>query len=445
MNYSLEQHVAKFMNAHWDKRRGVLLAFSGGPDSLALLHLLLFFCKHQSLTLALAHVDHGWRKESKEEADQIAEIAKQLGLTLHIATLDPKEMQGNLEAACREARLKFFAHLCSTYSYQAVLMAHHADDMAETVLKRILEGSSLTYLTGLSPTSELYGVHVWRPLLDITKKELIHWLSTRSLKGFEDHTNYDPRFLRARIRTKIIPQLSEIFGKEVSAGLCRIGLDSAELRQYLDNKVNAFLGRIVVGPFGKLLDLSRDCPESLIEVKYLIRRICENEGFTLSRESVDIAAHRVIEGSADKQIAEGDKHVYVDRGRIFIVRNQFCKLPSEALVLKPGEWKFGLWTVQVSLTDMPSDCCSNWRSLWQGEGEVTLPFSDYHLKIPYLNVIYPGSSPISKWWTNHKIPAFMRMHVPIIYWGEKVMHEFLSGKVITKISAKKYINIKLIS
>ncbi|MBA3817075.1 MAG: tRNA(Ile)-lysidine synthetase, partial [Parachlamydiaceae bacterium] len=81
MNHSLEQHVANFLNAHWDQSRGLLLAFSGGPDSLTLLHLLLSFCKHRSLTLALAHVDHGWRQEGKEEARQIAEMAQHSGLT----------------------------------------------------------------------------------------------------------------------------------------------------------------------------------------------------------------------------------------------------------------------------------------------------------------------------------------------------------------------------
>lgn len=453
MNLSLEQLVANFINTHWDQQRGLLLAFSGGPDSLALLHLLLSFCKHQSLTLpiavsrltlALAHVDHGWREESKEEVRQIAEMAKQFGLTLHVATLDPKEMQGNLEAACREARLKFFANLCTTYNYQAVLMAHHADDMAETVLKRVLEGSSLTCLSGLSPSSELYGIHIWRPLLAVSKKQMTHWLAIHALKAFEDLTNYDPRFLRARLRTKIIPQLSEDFGKEVSPGLCRIGLDAAELREYLDEKIAPYLSRMVVGNFGTLLDLSRDCPEALIEIKHLIRRCCEADGLTLSRESVEVAARLLIEGSANKQIEVGDRHVYIDRGRFFIVNNRPCRLPSESVALKPGEWTYGPWAIQVTLAEMPSDFCSNWRSLWQGKGEVILPASNYQLELPCLNALYPRSSPLSKWWTNHKIPTFFRLHVPVVCRQGKVIHEFLTGKMMTNlVKTQEYINIKL--
>lgn len=445
MNHSLEQEVANFINRYWDKQRSLLLAFSGGPDSLALLHLLLFFCKQHSLSLALAHVDHGWRVESKEEARQIAEMAEQAGLVLHVTTLDPKEMHGNLEAACREARLKFFANLCKLHNYQAVLMGHHADDLAETVLKRVLEGSSLSSLSGLTPSSKLYGMNIWRPLLAVSKKKLIKWLVAHSLEGYEDHTNYDPRFLRARLRTEIIPRLSEDFGKEVSPGLCRIGLDSAELRGYLDEKIMPYLDRAVVGKFGTMFDLSRDRPEALIELKHLIRRYSESEAFTLSRESVEMAAHMLLEGSADKQVVVEDRHMYIDRGRFFMVKNELPRLPVEDILVKQGEWRYGQWVIRVTLSDMPSDFCSNWRSLWQGEGEVILPIGDYYLGLPCPNSLYPQKTQLSRWWANQKIPAFFRPHVPIVYRQGVVVHEFLTGKVTFKVIDKPhgYMKIRL--
>lgn len=445
MNHSLELQVAHFIKRYWDQQSKLLLAFSGGPDSLALLHLLLSYSKKLSSFLALAHVDHGWREEGLEESRQIAEMARQLGLTLHTKKLDPKEMQGNLEAACREARLKFFSDLCHTYHYQAVLMAHHADDLAETVLKRILEGSSITYLSGISPIAELYGMHIWRPLLSIPKHKLAEWLTAHSLEGFDDHTNRDPRFLRARLRTKIIPQLSEDFGKEVSSGLCRIGLDSVELREYLDEKIALYLDRMIVGEFGALLDLSRDCPLASIELKHLIRRCCERHVTTWSRESIEVAAQILIEGSADKQLLMGERHMHIDRGRLFIVKNEPCKLPLEPLVLKPGQWTYGPWQVEVALTKTFSDVCSNWRLLWQGKAEVVLPAGNYQLGSPRLNAMYPRGTPLSKWWTNHKIPAFFRLCVPVVYREGVVMHEFLTGKRV-KISggAQEYIKINFV-
>lgn len=445
MNHSLEQQVAHFIKKHWDQQSKILLAFSGGPDSLALLHLLLSLRKNASFFLALAHVDHGWRKEGQEEALQIAEMAKHLGLTLHTKKLDPNEMEGNLEAACREARLKFFSDLCQTHHYQAVLMAHHADDLAETVLKRVLEGSSMTNLSGISPLVELYGMNIWRPLLSIPKHKLTQWLKDHSLKGFDDHTNRDPRFLRARLRTKIIPQLSEDFGKEISSGLCRVGIDSFELREYLDEKISPYLDRIIVGDFGVLLDLSRDCPSAAIEIKHLIRSCCERYDALWTRENIEVAAQMLIEGSADKQLAMGKRQMYIDRGRLFIVKNEPCKLPLESLPMMPGQWKYGPWQVEVSLTKMFSDVCSNWRLLWQGKGEVVLPAGNYDLGLPCLNALYPRSSPLSKWWTNHKVPAFFRMCVPVVYREGLVRHEFLTGKRV-KVSggAQEYIKINFV-
>lgn len=449
MNQILEQHVSNFINAYWDKQRGLLLAYSGGPDSLALLQLLLPYCKRHSIPLALAHVNHGWREESNNEAFEIAEMASKAALPLHITTLNPKDMKGNLEAACREARLNFFKELCVAYHYQAVLMAHHADDLAETVLKRVLEGNYLTNLFGLCPLSPLStelvpGLNIWRPLLEVPKQKIIQWLNEHMLRGFDDHTNRDPRFLRARFRTKIIPQLSKDFGKEVSPGLCRIGSDSIELKNYLDEKVAPYLSRLIVSKFGTLLDLSRDCPTASIELKHLIRRCCESHVLPWSRDSVEIAAQFLMDGSADKQVVMGARHMYIDRGRLFIVNEKIRVLPSEFIELKPGEWEFGQWTVKVTSTEMPSDLCSNWRSLWQEEGEAVLPAGNYHMGQPSLNALYPRNSTLSKWWTSHKVPAFFRLHVPVIYQERKLVHEFLTGKVTLKDSVKPQQYIKII-
>lgn len=447
MNHTLQKLVSDFIDARWDKHHGVLLAYSGGPDSLALLHLLLSYSKNHPIKIALAHVDHGWRIESKQEAIQIAEMARQLGVTLHTTSLDPKHMEGNLEAACRDARLRFFSDLCSTHEYQAVLMAHHADDLAETVLKRVLEGSSLSYLSGLSPCSVMDGMIVWRPLLPVSKKTLLHWLESCSLKGFEDQTNYDPRFLRARLRTKIIPELSKDFGKEVSSGLCHIGLEAAELREYLDKKIAPYLNRIVVGPFGALLDLSNDCPEPLIELKYLIRRCCEVNYITLSRENVKFIAHALKENLANKQVLTGDHQLYIDRGKLFITTHHKCLINTKEMVLceNEGEFTFGPWTIKTSSIEMANGPPSNWRSLWQGEGEVILPLNKYTLSLPELNDLYPGESLISKWWSNHKIPAFFRQCAPVVYQNRRLVHEFLTGKMGTKsmLKPKEYLRIKL--
>src|SRR5262245_21228397 len=132
----LETELFTFLKRHLDASRPVLLAFSGGPDSLALLHLLLDYRQQHPLTLHLAHVDHGWRSGSAAEAAKLKLQAEALGLPFHSCRLSDEDRQGNLEAAGREARLRFFRQLSSQFDCQAVILGHQADDVAETCLKR---------------------------------------------------------------------------------------------------------------------------------------------------------------------------------------------------------------------------------------------------------------------------------------------------------------------
>src|SRR6476620_6970567 len=146
---SLEHIVLSFLKRYGDLNRPMLLALSGGPDSLSLLHLLLNCQKKLQFTFGIAHIDHRWRSESKEEAESLRQLAETHQISFHLKVLDPSSFQGNLEENCRQKRLEFFRQLCHEYRYQAVLLGHHANDQAETVLKRLLEGSGWNGLAAM--------------------------------------------------------------------------------------------------------------------------------------------------------------------------------------------------------------------------------------------------------------------------------------------------------
>jgi tRNA(Ile)-lysidine synthase len=311
--------LSKFFREYHQKERPVLLAFSGGPDSLALLHLLLEYRQKHPLNFALAHVDHGWREESGAEAQQIGDMAKQLGVPFHLKKLQPAEMKmKNLEAACREERLLFFSALCRQYEYQAVLLGHHADDLAETVLKRTFEGVTLPYLAALRSEITLHGMKVWRPLLPFTKSTILAWLEKRGLQGFMDKTNQDTRFMRARMRLDILPQLSEIFGKQVSSGLCQIAEEAGELRDYLDEKMGGYVDRMSIAGKRYELDLREDCPNHLFELKYLIRQFCKRADFSLSRECVEKAAVFVLGRAFHKSFLTKKGELHINKRQLTI-------------------------------------------------------------------------------------------------------------------------------
>ncbi|MDN3507714.1 MAG: tRNA lysidine(34) synthetase TilS, partial [Simkaniaceae bacterium] len=168
------------------------LALSGGPDSMALFHLLCEAQSHFDFSLSLLHVDHGLREESRDEAD----ILSKLPFPFYTTRLELSG--GNLEDQAREARYAFFEKIRSEIAFDALLLAHQRDDLAETALKRVCEGASLERQYGMSSVSKRGEMVLWRPLLSCKKEELIDYLSDR--QHFIDPTNFTNQFLRGRMR-----------------------------------------------------------------------------------------------------------------------------------------------------------------------------------------------------------------------------------------------------
>lgn len=424
-----EQILFDFLQDHYDPQKPVLIGLSGGPDSLALLYLCLQYKAQHPLQLGLAHVDHGWREESAQEAVYLEKLAKQLGLPFYLKTIHPSQLRGNLESASRQERLAFFEELCRRHHYQAVMLGHHADDQAETVLKRVLEGASLPYLSGLRPETSIQELKIWRPFIQLSKSTILQWLEAHQLVAFEDRTNLDPRFLRGRFRTQILPYLAQTFGKNASQSLCRIGADAQELAVYLDGQLKSYLQRIEKSHRGTFLDLSSDCPKTAFEIKYLIRKLCETEGFSLSYPLVETACRLIQSKKADAKIEMDTKALFFDRGRIFIMHADFTDLPPP-LLLQPGTFHYGDWLVSVHQhAEIPEENrVFGWKTAWEGKLAVWLPAGSYHLGQASMDAPFPGNSPISKWWTDAKVPAFLRRKIPVIWEGNRICHEFLTAK-----------------
>lgn len=434
----MERTLFAFLNEHYDQSRPLLLALSGGPDSLALLHLLLEYRKKQPLAFGVAHIDHGWRSESSNEANVLQQMARGLELPFHVKRLNPNEIQGNLEAACRLERLKFFSEMCRKHGYQAVVLAHHSDDQTETVLKRVLEGVSLPYLGSMRPISLIEGVTIWRPLLGVRKRDILAWLEERGLQGFDDSTNLNPKFLRGKFRSRLLPLLSSEFGKEVGAAIERLGVEAAHLRDYLEERIKNSRMRIQEGPFGLCLDLSGDCPDHPYELSYLIRKFCEEANLALSRHSIETALQLVLTGAADKQVESGTGCLKIDRRRLFAPKLPFGSLNvqpvQEKKLLKPGQIDMGPWSLSVQECERNFDQkTSNWKDVWSGRGEAWIPADDEYQAGPVqLQASYQGKTSIAKWWTNAKVPAFLRGGVPVIWRSGEVFREFLSGNCPNK-------------
>lgn len=299
--------IKSFFNTHNLTEKPLLLALSGGPDSIALFYQLLDI----NHPFQVAHVDHGWRAESSREAALLKEMCQEKKIAFHLRKL---KLEGpNLEDLSRQARLLFFHEVCLKEKLIGVLLAHHADDQAETVLKRVLEGASLPKLKGLSPVSKNGDLLLYRPLLNRHKKEILNWLEERGISYFSDPTNKDPRFLRSRMRETLLPDLSSQFGKQVSPSLCRLAESAQELSLYLEEIIAPFRKEVICQEGTLSLDFSKTPLHSPFICKAIIRDLFEKARLALPRSVLETILLHLQQNSVRKTIQVGKAKVNMHR------------------------------------------------------------------------------------------------------------------------------------
>lgn len=200
--------VLRTIATHALFRRGdrVLVAVSGGPDSMALLHALWEARDRLGISLEVASVDHGLRPEAAAELALVRARAEALELPFVSAALHVQRERGraSLQDAARRARLGALAALAAERGARRVALGHNADDQAETVLFRILRGTGLRGLAGIPVRRDPFV----RPLLEVRRAEIERYLARRSIPFVRDPSNADPRYARARIRHQILPALA---------------------------------------------------------------------------------------------------------------------------------------------------------------------------------------------------------------------------------------------
>lgn len=177
-----------------------LVAVSGGPDSLALLDLLVATAGDHRLALVVAHVDHRIHAESAGIADRVRAAAERYSIPFEIEclSLGPDAT----ETVARDRRYAALRRIARRAGARLIVTAHHADDQAETVLMRLLRGSGPSGLAGMRPRPGLL-----RPLLPFRRTELARYLQERGIEGWTDPANVDPRHLRSWLRTEVMPAL----------------------------------------------------------------------------------------------------------------------------------------------------------------------------------------------------------------------------------------------
>ena len=226
------------------RRSKLLVAVSGGADSVALLSLLCSVADEFKLTLEVAHLDHALREESVMDAEFVTRLCAEYGLYLTQKRVDvarvASDCKGNLEEAARDIRRNFLIETAESRSCDFIVLGHHLNDQAETFLMRLIRGSGTKGLTGMSLNDGM----LLRPLLSFTRDEIVSYLESEGMSWREDESNRNLDFMRNRVRSQLVPML-ESFNPNVTQQIATLAeqLQQDELfwSDYIDSSLASCL------------------------------------------------------------------------------------------------------------------------------------------------------------------------------------------------------------
>lgn len=291
----------------------VLVAVSGGPDSVALLDVLCALRAPLALALSVAHVHHGLRSEADAEAAAVERLCERLGVACRVerVTVRRGPPWDGLEAESRRARHAALARAAHAVGAVRIATGHTADDQAETVLMRLLQGAGPRGLGGIAPVR---GALV-SPLIETRRSEIVAHLDARGLSAAEDASNRDPRFLRARIRHDLLPFMAELTGGSVVEALARSAAAARAVVADLEARARADLERLA----------ARDPAGFVLDVGPLEAQPIELAAETIRQAAARLGETRPLRGPAQRALrrllGEAPRRRAVRLGRLVVERS----------------------------------------------------------------------------------------------------------------------------
>ena len=423
----------------------LVVAVSGGPDSMALLHALLHLRGRLGLSLRGAHLDHGLRGDAgAADAAFVVDVFDAAGVPYDVEKAEVGTYRAahrlSLEQAARDVRYAFLARVYREHGADAVALGHTADDQVETILMHIVRGSGLTGLRGMeaSSTRRVGGTEVRfvRPLLGLPRSDTEAHCRALGLRPRTDESNRSPEFTRNRIRTELLPLLEEL-NPSVRDALLRLSTAAARELAWLDKETGRVWEDIAEMRENRVaLDRRAFGRLPMALRTHLLRRSVtavkgDLEGIHL-RHVDDMT--RLLDGPAGRAIdLPGGLRFHVGYGEAVVARAdvELCPLPrldGEHTLTAPGETRVGGWLVSVGMVDNPG--ADALRDAGDGCGA-----SFHGIPVPRLSpgaisggivlrarrpgdrfhpLGAPGSKKLKDFMVDAKVPASWRDRIPLL-------------------------------
>ena len=400
----------------------LICAVSGGADSVCMLDILVNLKDEFSLTIYVAHLNHGLRGEEADSDELfVKNLSNKYSLPFYSKKVNVKELSKKLRVSCEEAgriaRYEFFDELKKKLKVKKVCTAHNKNDNVETVLMRILRGTDLKGLSGISPYND-----VIRPILCLSRDEIEEYLRCKGVGFVTDSTNLENDFTRNKIRNVLIPSIlkdyNEGFIDTISSNIELFGEADAFVEKYVEDR---FLELVIKEHYGAKTDTSL----LLKEDKYVAKRIIKKAIFSVGSLNITNNLCDIIYDSLTKDniiSINENLDVYIKYGNTYFVTKKEHKSFSYHFN-EYGTYRLPEISSRLEISEfngIPEFCDKN---------TIYLPYEkvncDFTLRSKKdgdkMHLLKCGTKKISDIFTDEKIPSFLRRDIPVLEYNGEII------------------------
>ncbi len=458
--HSLINKVSSVITRHKmiDGDEAVLVGVSGGPDSIALLHLLRTLAPGRGWRLGVAHLNHGLRPGAAESDEAfVRREASAMDLPYYTEKADVtayRKSHGlSVEEAAREVRYRFLGRVATARGYSVIALGHHADDNGELVLMNLLRGSGPLGLTGMPPSRRFEmddgpegRIRLIRPLIGIRREDIEEYLDENSIPSVTDKSNTDLRYRRNRIRRELLPLLRRQYNPNVVDTLNRLAAILRSEEEWAESLSTPVFEAAILSETAGRIVLSvpevrsahpalqrRIIRQAIRKVKGNLRRISFRHidavmvlaGQPASparldlpdRIRVEAADNRFMFQKAPRPLRELRTQIHRDKPEYF-----------EYVLPAPGSTSIPELTMEVRAEILPTDMPADFRSTGHriaffDMGTVSFPLTIRSIKPGdrFTPLGMAGTQKVKKFFIDHKIPASQRSRCPVLISRGKIV------------------------
>ncbi|CAG7649950.1 tRNA(Ile)-lysidine synthase [Paenibacillus solanacearum] len=411
---------------------GVVVAVSGGPDSVGLLHLLFALSGRYGWKLTVAHVNHSFRgEESEREAELVERLAQELQLPCTSTLIDVprhiRETGKNPQVAARELRYAFLTETAQRAGASRMALAHHADDQAETALMRLIRGTSPSGLAGM-PMRRMVknGLELIRPLLRIYKSDLVDYCQAQHLSYCIDSSNLENKYFRNQIRNAALPFLRQ-YNEQLPTALLHLTEMAAAENDYLEQETKELASRHISREDGVYAWSANWFAGVHVALQRRLIKLILNY-LASDPDGIDFVT---VEGARQAMTAKSPSNFRREIGQNITIVREYDRIAVHTMVLQPVAYAYAVERGQEAIAIPETGVSLELR--WLGtEGSRERGAAAYEAWFDADQLVFPlsvrsrrpgdrmkpyglnGTKKVKDMYIDAKVPPLLRERIPIV-------------------------------